>query len=119
MAGDQGDIFWRAAFVNLEKFNKVYQIRFVHTLPESNCGLGSTRCTVCKYRKCPAANVAIDSIELVCQKETRNLNPAEVCQKRTAVLAGCEMPAVLASERGKKSNITNLLLLIKPTFPCS
>lgn len=102
MTGDQGDIFWRAAFVNLEKFNKVYQIRFVHTLPEGNCHQRSPKCTVCKYQKCPAANLAIDGIELVCQGENKNV-PVEVCKKRTAVLAGCEMEAVMASVTGKKS----------------
>ena len=102
MTGDQGDIFWRAAFVNLEKFNKVYQIRFVHTLPEGNCHPGSPKCTICKYQKCPAANLAIDEIELVCQSNKKDV-PAEVCNKRTAVLAGCEMEAVMASVVGKTS----------------
>lgn len=102
MTGDHGDIFWRAAFVNLEKFDKIYQIRFVHILPEGNCHAGSSKCTVCKYQKCPAANLAIDGIELVCQSENRDV-PVEVCTKRTAVLAGCEMEAVMASVTGKKS----------------
>ena len=101
MTGDQGDIFWRAAFINLEKYNKVYQIRFVHTLPEGNCER-DTQCTVCKYHKCPAANLAIDGIELVCQSKKKDV-PVEVCTKRIAVLAGCEMDAVMASFEGKKS----------------
>ena len=100
MTGDQGDIFWRAGFVNLEKFNKVYQIRFVHTLPEGDCYRNSPKCTVCKYQKCPAANVAIDGIELDCQRENRYV-PVNMCQKRMAVVAGCEMPAVMASVKGK------------------
>ena len=102
MTGDQGDIFWRAAFVNLEKFDRVYQIRFVHTLPEGSCHAGSSLCSVCKHNKCPAANLAIDKIELVCQSEKRYI-PVEVCTKRAAVLAGCEMEAVMASAVGKKS----------------
>ncbi len=100
MTGDQGDIFWRAAVVNLEKFNKVYQIRFVHTLPEGNCKTGDKQCTVCKYQKCPAANAAIGGIKLACHRENRYI-PVELCQKRTAMLAGCEMPAVMASVIGK------------------
>ena len=101
MTGDQGDIFWRAAYVNLEQFNKIYQIRFVHILPEGNCRQNSLKCTVCKYQKCPAANVAIDSINLDCQGRSRHV-AVGVCQKRSAVLAGCEMPAVMASVIGKK-----------------
>ena len=102
MTGDQGDIFWRAAFVNFEKYDKVYQIRFVHTLPEGSCHTGSSFCTVCKNLKCPAANLAIDGIELVCQSEKKHV-PVEVCTKRAAVLAGCEVEAVMASAIGKKS----------------
>lgn len=102
MTGDQGDIFWRAAFVNLENFNRVYQIRFVHTLPEGNCNKNSQQCNVCKHQKCPAANIAIDGIKLECQKENKHV-PFEVCKKRTAVLTGCEMLAVMASVTGMKS----------------
>lgn len=99
MKGDQGDIFWRAAFVNLEKFNRVYQIRFVHTLPESNCKPDNYQCTTCKYNKCPAANAAIDGIRLDCQTENKEM-PVELCNHRRAVLSGCEMHADTPSVKG-------------------
>lgn len=96
MKGPQGDIFWRSAFVNLEMFSKIYrqkiyQIRFVHTLPESDCNRGSQQCTVCKYQKCPTANVAIDNIRLDCQEVIKV--PLEMCKERTATLSGCEIHA--------------------------
>ena len=101
MKGPQGEFFWRAAFVNLEnsKFRKVYQIRFIHTLPETNCQRNSQQCTVCKYNKCPAANVAISSIRLDCQKVSKRV-PVEVCKKREVSLSGCEIRADMPSAIG-------------------
>lgn len=100
MEGPQGEFFWRAAFVNLEKYRKVYQIRFIHILPESNCQRNSQQCTVCKYNKCPAANVAISSIRLDCQKVSKTV-PVEVCKKREVPLSGCEILADMPSAIGK------------------
>lgn len=102
MKGAQGDIFWRAAFVNLDKFDKVYQIRFKHTLPEGNCfRSGSQQCTICKYQKCPAANVAIDGIRLDCLHKANEKVPVEVCKSRAATLCGCEILADMPLATGE------------------
>ena len=100
MTGDQGDIFWRAAFVHLAEFSKIYQIRFIHTLPESNCGSEKAlQCTICKNKQCPAANAAIDDIRLDCETKQEVL-PVESCTNRWPVLSGCEMSADKPSVKG-------------------
>ena len=102
MTGPHGDILWRAAFVNLEQFSTVYQVRFVHTLPDpaEDCDTNSQQCTACKYQKCPDANVAIAGIRLVCQKVRKNV-PLEICKKRAVSLSGCEIRADVPSVTGK------------------
>lgn len=100
MTGDQGDIFWRAAFVHLAEFSKIYQIRFIHTLPESNCkSEQALQCTICKNNQCPAANAAIDDIRLDCETKQEVL-PVESCTNRWPVLSGCEMSADKPSVKG-------------------
>ena len=91
--------------MNLETFNKVYQIRFQHMLPEGNCNRDrNTPCTVCKNQRCPAANVAIDDIRLDCQIIQFEDKP-EMCTKRTATCAGCEMTVTKPTVTGKWSSL--------------
>ena len=101
MTGSQGNI-WRAAFVNLEKekFSKMYQIQFKHSLPDrSDCD--GRQCPECKpMNKCPNANVAIAGIRLDCHKDAPKVS-IETCRKRELPLAACEILAVSPSSKGK------------------
>lgn len=104
MKGSQGEFYWRSAFVNLEKLGKVYQIRFVHKLPESDCDLDGP-CTTCKRRQCSASNVAISGIRLDCQGISQTY-AYEVCNKREVPLSGCEIFADKPVDTGKLALIT-------------
>ena len=110
MIGSQGDIFWRAAFVDLNS-SSIYQVRFVHTLPESNCLKDGEPCTTCKYEQCDEANVAISGIRLNCQTVPQQV-PLEVCKTREVPISGCEISADMPYDKGWFSSSTHLPVLV-------
>ena len=113
MKGSQGDTYWRSAFVNLEEVinGKVYQIRFVHKLPESTS-------TTCRHRKCNASNAAISGIRLDCQGISQTCD-YEVCNKREVPLSGCEIFADMPLATGKLVLITTCVFRISLSTLCS
>lgn len=106
MIGSQGDIFWRAAFVDLNS-SSIYQVRFVHTLPESNCLKDGEPCTTCKYEQCDEANVAISGIRLNCQTVPQQV-PLEVCKTREVPISGCEISADMPYDTGAAYSVQEM-----------
>ena len=98
MTGEQGPIFWRAGFVNLEEFNTIYQIRFKHILPEK--GTCSGNC-MCKGGMCTYGNIALDSIRLVCEAAHYKVGTS-ACTTRAVPFAGCAREATDYSSKGMK-----------------
>lgn len=100
MSESQGPIYWRAAYIDLEQYAKVYGIRLFHTLPERsilcnkcpNC----PECKVCPGGTCNLANVAIDDIQLWCEASS-NVTVTSLCQSKRALSIGCEHTAVIKS----------------------
>lgn len=99
MEGSQEDNLWREAFVNLENTKRIYQIRFVHILPDSMCQTNIKACATCQIGKCKAANVAISGIWMDCQGENKEV-PLEMCKRREVPLSGCEISANFPNEPG-------------------
>ena len=97
MEESQEEILWREAFVNLESTKRIYQIRFVHILPDSGCEVKA--CVTCQIGKCQAANVAISGIRMDCQGKNKEV-PLEMCKRREVPLSGCEISADLPYKEG-------------------
>ncbi|KXJ23721.1 uncharacterized protein LOC110249945 [Exaiptasia diaphana] len=100
MIGSHGRAYWRSAYINLERYSRIYHIRFRHVLPEkpSYCKdrcYQCKECEICKEDSCLYGNVAIDDIELWCEASYNITSNAE-CKARTGYLAGCDQPSVIS-----------------------
>lgn len=111
MEGSQEDILWREAFVNLESSKRIYQIRFVHILPDTECKSNTKPCVTCGIGKCQAANVAISGIRMDCQGENKQV-PLEMCKRREVPLSGCEIYADMPYEKGWLVDIIMLSIAV-------